>query len=108
MRVEVDADTETPVSAFLKLAHGQRQAFLLESVEGGERSARFSFLGAGPRSTLRWKLGERPQVSGAKETPSCEHPAGGRAVDPGLEEGTTHGRTRLFTLTEGLAQGSPA
>ena len=28
VRVEVDADTETPVSAFLKLAHGKRQAFL--------------------------------------------------------------------------------
>jgi anthranilate synthase component 1 len=53
----VDADTETPVSAFLKLSQGQRQAFLLESVEGGERSARFSFLGAGPRAALRWKLG---------------------------------------------------
>jgi anthranilate synthase component 1 len=58
VRVEVDADTETPVSAFLKLAHGKRQAFLLESVEGGERSARFSFLGAAPRSALRWKLGD--------------------------------------------------
>jgi anthranilate synthase component 1 len=58
VRVEVEADTETPVSAFLKLARGQRHAFLLESVEGGERSARFSFLGAGPRSVLRWKLGD--------------------------------------------------
>ena len=57
MRVEVDADTETPVSAFLKLSQGKKQAFLLESVEGGERSARFSFLGAGPRRSLRWKLG---------------------------------------------------
>ena len=58
MRAEVDADTETPVSAFLKLSRGEEQAFLLESVEGGERSARFSFLGAGPRSALRWKLGD--------------------------------------------------
>jgi anthranilate synthase component 1 len=58
VRVEVDADTETPVSAFLKLSQGASQAFLLESVEGGERSARFSFLGAGPRSVLRWKLGD--------------------------------------------------
>jgi anthranilate synthase component 1 len=58
VRVEVDADTETPVSAFLKLSRGKRQAFLLESVEGGERSARFSFLGAAPRSLLRWKLGD--------------------------------------------------
>ncbi|HET8540704.1 MAG TPA: anthranilate synthase component I [Anaeromyxobacter sp.] len=59
MRVEVDADTETPVSAFLKLSAGKDRAFLLESVEGGERSARFSFLGAGPRGEIRWKLGER-------------------------------------------------
>jgi anthranilate synthase component 1 len=58
VRAEVDADTETPVSAFLKLSRGEDHAFLLESVEGGERSARFSFLGARPRSTLRWKLGD--------------------------------------------------
>ena len=58
MRVEVDADTETPVSAFLKLSAGKDRAFLLESVEGGERSARFSFLGAGPRAEIRWKLGD--------------------------------------------------
>jgi len=55
----VDADTETPVSAFLKLSRGKRHAFLLESVEGGERSGRFSFLGAGPRSVLSWRLGDR-------------------------------------------------
>lgn len=58
VRVEIEADTETPVSAFLKLSRGQQNAFLLESVEGGERSARFSFLGAGPRRLLRWKQGD--------------------------------------------------
>jgi anthranilate synthase component 1 len=58
VRIEVDADTETPVSAFLKISRGQRHAFLLESVEGGERSARFSFLGAGPRQVVRWKNGD--------------------------------------------------
>src|SRR5512145_2250580 len=58
VRLEVDADTETPVSAFLKISRGERHAFLLESVEGGERSARFSFLGAGPRRVLRWKQGD--------------------------------------------------
>ena len=64
MRVEVDADTETPVSAFLKLSRDEPQAFLLESVEGGERSARFSFLGAGPRSSLRWtSTGRRGSLS---------------------------------------------
>ncbi len=41
---EVLADLDTPLSAFLKI-RGDRQAFLLESVEGGERWARFSFLG---------------------------------------------------------------
>jgi len=58
VRVEVQADTETPVSAFLKLSRGHKRAFLLESVEGGERSARFSFLGAGPRRTMSWRLGD--------------------------------------------------
>jgi anthranilate synthase component 1 len=58
VRVEIEADTETPVSAFLKLSRGERHAFLLESVEGGERSARFSFLGAGPKSVHSWRLGE--------------------------------------------------
>jgi anthranilate synthase component 1 len=58
VRVEVEADLETPVSAFLKLSRGHRRAFLLESVEGGERSARFSFLGAGPRSVMSWRLGD--------------------------------------------------
>src|SRR5437764_96695 len=48
---EVIADLETPVSAFSKLAASiakSRHAFLLESVEGGERWGRYSFLGVGP------------------------------------------------------------
>ncbi len=43
---EILADLETPVSAFAKLDEGARHAFLLESVEGGEKWARYSFLGA--------------------------------------------------------------
>ena len=53
---EVLADLETPVSAFLKLrAHfgAQTPAFLLESVEGGESVARYSFLGVGGRALLK-------------------------------------------------------
>ena len=42
------ADTETPVSVFLKLRKESPFAFLLESVEGGENLARFSFLGCDP------------------------------------------------------------
>ena len=49
---EVMADLETPVSAFLKVARG-RYSFLLESVEGGERLARYSFIGTEPYRVLR-------------------------------------------------------
>ncbi|MDP9356573.1 MAG: anthranilate synthase component I [Chloroflexota bacterium] len=44
---EIMADLETPVSAYLKIC-GQGRGFLLESVEGGERLARYSFIGADP------------------------------------------------------------
>ncbi len=49
---EVPADLETPVSAYLKVARGQ-YSFLLESVEGGERLARYSFIGTEPYRTVR-------------------------------------------------------
>jgi len=54
---EVSADTETPVSAFLKIRR-KPWGFLLESVEGGERVGRYSFLGAGPSAvfTARGRL----------------------------------------------------
>ena len=48
---EINADLETPVSAYLKIARG-RHSFLLESVEGGERQARYSFLGTEPYRVL--------------------------------------------------------
>ena len=44
---EVVADLETPVSAYLKIAR-EPNSFLLESVEGGERLARYSFMGTEP------------------------------------------------------------
>lgn len=49
---EVPADLETPVSAFLKVARG-KHSFLLESVEGGERLARYSFIGTEPYGVIR-------------------------------------------------------
>ena len=49
---EVAADLETPVSAYLKVARG-KHSFLLESVEGGERLARYSFIGTEPYRVLR-------------------------------------------------------
>ncbi|RIK36596.1 MAG: anthranilate synthase component I [Chloroflexi bacterium] len=53
---EIMADLETPVSAYLKVAGGPF-SFLLESVEGGERLARYSFLGADPYLTVRLERG---------------------------------------------------
>ena len=49
---EVFADLETPVSAFLKVRRGP-YSFLLESVEGGERPGRYSFIGTEPYRVLR-------------------------------------------------------
>ncbi|MFN7929856.1 MAG: anthranilate synthase component I, partial [Blastocatellia bacterium] len=49
----VMADLLTPVSAFLKIQHYSSQAFLLESVEGGEKIARYSFLGVAPQRIVR-------------------------------------------------------
>ena len=46
------ADTETPVSAYLKL-RGSGPSFLLESAEGGQRVGRWSFLGVQQRSVIR-------------------------------------------------------
>ena len=46
---ELNADLETPVSLYLKL-RGEGASFLLESVEGGERIARYSFIGVQPRA----------------------------------------------------------
>jgi anthranilate synthase component 1 len=42
------ADMHTPVGAFMRIAGDASHAFLLESIEGGERVARYSFLGANP------------------------------------------------------------
>jgi anthranilate synthase component 1 len=49
---DVPADLETPVSAFLKVARGDH-SFLLESVEGGERVGRYSFIGTEPYRVFR-------------------------------------------------------
>jgi anthranilate synthase component 1 len=76
---EVAADLETPVSAYLKLARG-RYGYLLESVEGGERVARYSFVGADPYLTLRMKDGmaewrwRRGARAGQVERAPCADP----------------------------------
>jgi anthranilate synthase component 1 len=56
------ADTETPVSAALKLIEPERGDFLLESVEGGETRARHSFVGLAPDLVFR-ASGDRAEVN---------------------------------------------
>ena len=54
---EINADLETPVSAYLKIARPP-YSFLLESVEGGERIARYSFIGTEPMSIIKTGPGQ--------------------------------------------------
>src|SRR5919205_496223 len=71
------ADLQTPVGAFLRVAAGASHAFLLESVEGGERVARYSFIGAHPELVVRGR-GETTYVERGGET---EELKGVRAPD---------------------------
>jgi len=57
LRATRTADLETPIGAFLRLDDGTTPAYLLESVEGGERLGRYSFLGVGPRRLLEVRDG---------------------------------------------------
>src|SRR6202044_2734913 len=51
------ADLLTPVSAYPRIAQGARYSFLLESVEGGEKIARYTFAGANPEEVFRYASG---------------------------------------------------
>src|SRR5918998_5040034 len=72
------ADLQTPVGAFLRVAGEAEHAFLLESVEGGERVARYSFLGADPELIVRGR-GDATVVERRGFAP--ETYKGARAVD---------------------------
>jgi anthranilate synthase component 1 len=56
---EILADMETPVSVYLKLSNGARDpGFLLESIEGGTRIARYSFIGANAAGNVTFEDGQ--------------------------------------------------
>jgi anthranilate synthase component 1 len=64
---ELNADTETPISLFKKMAGGP-ESFLLESIEGGQRWGRYSFIGYRPRLVIRaW--GEKVEVRHNQDEP---------------------------------------
>src|SRR6185312_14782111 len=56
--VRLIADLETPVSAFLKLADGRANAYLFESVQGGETRGRYSIIGLNPDVIWRCRNGK--------------------------------------------------
>src|SRR5258705_3028206 len=68
--VRLIADLETPVSAFLKLADGRDNAFLLESVQGGEARGRYSIIGLKPDMIWRCRNGKAERNLAARSCPN--------------------------------------
>ncbi|MEA2085267.1 MAG: anthranilate synthase component I [Thermodesulfobacteriota bacterium] len=63
---EIIADLDTPLTVFAKVAGSESHAFLLESLEGGEKWGRYSFIGLDPIATLDSR-GERIKIRRGKE-----------------------------------------
>ena len=89
------ADLQTPVSAHVRVAGDAPYSFLLESVEGGERVARYSFLGAHPEMIVRGR--GRDTIIERGDT--REHLAGTNVV----EYLRAHFRARTLAARPGLA-----
>jgi anthranilate synthase component 1 len=89
LRVSRPADLETPIGAFLRLDDGVTPAYLLESVEGGERVGRYSFLGVGPRRLLEVR-GDQVSIQA--------RPVELDRYDPELPIATSQGRDPLDAL----------
>ncbi len=115
------ADLETPVSAFLKLAGGKKNAFLFESVEGGAVRGRYSIIGLEP--DLVWRTnGSKAEINrGALGKPAafvpCPEPplagaarADRREPDRDSRRAAADGRrrVRLSRLRHGAADGETA
>ena len=75
------ADLETPLSAYRKI-RGEGEAFLFESVEGGEHIGRYSFVGCNPRSVIRQDGSHVQIIENGRITESAVI---GRDVKDGLE-----------------------
>jgi len=91
-------DTETPVSAFLKLRDGG-PCFLLESAEQGGRLGRHSFLGFSPHLSIRWGGGELLEWEGGAAT-AAEPTRRSPAPDPYGAVAAALGRFELADADE--------
>ncbi len=80
----ISADLQTPVSAFLSVAAGEPHAFLLESIEGGEKIARYTFLGARPYMMVTARGSEvRIEYPGRRSAPQAAPTADAARTRPG-------------------------
>jgi anthranilate synthase component I len=95
------ADIETPLSAYRKI-RGAGEAFLFESVEGGEHLGRYSFVGCNPRAVIRQCAGEVQVIENGKVIRSA-------TVEPGAT-GTKEGMVRdgLAVVEQVMSQFRPA
>ncbi|MDR3528605.1 MAG: anthranilate synthase component I [Rhizomicrobium sp.] len=86
------ADLETPVSAYLKLAEGRQNAFLLESVQGGETRGRYSIVGLKPDLIWRFQNGKAEINRNARANPD--------AFEPDAETNPLNSLRQLLKATE--------
>jgi len=73
------ADLDTPLTLFAKVVRGRRHAFLFESMEGGEKWGRYSFIGLDPLVTFRCR-GDLVEIRRSEEG-SCRELAGVNPID---------------------------
>src|SRR4029079_1775845 len=98
---KVLADSETPLSAYRKLAANRPGTFLLESAENGRSWSRWSFIGAGAPSALTVRDGEASWLCAAPEgAPSGGDPI--RALHDALSLLATAGLANLPPLSGGM------
>src|SRR5690606_36977256 len=98
---EVLADMETPVSVYLKLTNGTRTpGFLLESIEGGTRIARYSFIGANVAGTVSLDDGV-PHVQGDLPEAPAEYSDPLEAIERVIQPFRTEENPKLPRFTGG-------
>jgi anthranilate synthase component 1 len=88
VQVELSADLETPVTAYLKVCAGHSPSFLLESVEQGDQIGRYSWAGCEPSETMIWEgdeagnpwKGLAERLEGIRVAPLADLPFPGGAI----------------------------
>jgi anthranilate synthase component 1 len=89
---DIPADLDTPVSAFLKLGE-LRPRYLLESVEGGERVGRFSFLGLGDAEEIRCRADAASIREALRQAPALAPALPGVPFHGGLVGAVAYGES---------------